>query len=748
MVSPLARLLVVSCVLSLVALGPSPEAQEKPTGAALADLLARFDAYAESSRQRWGVPGMAVAVVQGDRVVFSKGYGVRVQGEPAPVEPATVFQIGSISKSFTATVMGTLVDEGKLRFEDRVVDRYPEFQMHDPWVTREFLVWDLMAQHSGLAPYAGDSAITIGFTRGDVIKGLRHLRPVSSFRSEFAYVNNLWLVVAALEERATGRRWEDLVAERVFAPLGMTSTSTSRDALLENANAALPHVLVDGRPTPTRADFWDIDAVYVFGPAGGINSTVLDMANYVIAHLHQGQFRGKAILKPETARWLHDPKTIITVKGPANVQRGVVAQGPAFYCQGWLRQLLSPTPLVWHNGGTPGSKAVAAFTPGGDLGVVILSNLDGTELPEALMYYLYDLYYGRPEQDHTEAFMQEARARTDAATFPALPARPAPMRALGAYVGTYRNPYFGPLTAEVQEGRLQLRLGSRPALVRTRHWDGDTFAVSVPGYGPPRYTDGFVTFCSARQTRRWSCASSAASTMPTTGDSPARRTGSHLCYARAHPEVFNTMSFDYGKYFGEIKQTHDLLTKKDERVVAPEAAARRRAPRRRPLPGLQRAAHLAHGPDGRPPSSTGSASTTWPPAARRTAAASSTTAAGQEASGERYANHTVELLQKMAPARGGHVVPVVHPVLRRGARGRAAVPQAPHRRVSRRPPGARRVHVHPAASRPPSRSTITARASRGSARAWPRAGSSRPSRASRWWSSSPTCAGAGRARRR
>jgi CubicO group peptidase (beta-lactamase class C family) len=171
----------------------------------------------------------------------------------------------------------------------------------------------------------------------------------------------------------------------------MTSATTTVDGLLKGANVALPHILVDGVPTPTRGDFWDIDAVYTFAPAGGINANVLDMASYVIAHLNQGAFRDKTILKPETARWLHDPKTIITVKGPANVQRGALAQGPAFYCQGWLRQLLSPTPLVWHNGGTIGSKAVVAFTPDGDLGLVVLSNLDGTDLPEALMYYLYDL---------------------------------------------------------------------------------------------------------------------------------------------------------------------------------------------------------------------------------------------------------------------------------------------------------------------------------------------------------------------
>ena len=475
MIAPLARLLVVSCILSALAVGPQARAQDKPTGAALADLLAKFDAYAESSRQRWGVPGMAIAVIQGKTMVFSKGYGARVRGEPATVDPSTVFQIGSISKSFTATVMGSLVDEGKAAFDDHVIDRYPSFQMYDPWVTREFMIWDLMAQHSGMAPYAGDSAVSIGFTRQDFVNGLRHLKPVSSFRSEFAYVNNLWLGVAALQETLTGRKWEDLVAERVFTPLGMSSATTTVDGLLKGANVALPHVLVDGVPTPTRADFWDINAVYTFAPAGGINANVLDMASYVIAHLNQGAFRDKTILKPETARWLHDPKTIITVKGPANVQRGALAQGPAFYCQGWLRQLLSPTPLVWHNGGTIGSKAVVAFTPDRDLGLVVLSNLDGTDLPEALMYYLYDLYYARPAKDYAGAFLTDAKAKAEAGKFPAPPAKPAPGRDPIAYTGTYRNPYYGPLAADVQDGSLRLTAGPRktpPILGTTRYFRG------------------------------------------------------------------------------------------------------------------------------------------------------------------------------------------------------------------------------------------------------------------------------------
>ena len=135
--------------------GPPGAKHSKADRVGLADLLAKFDAYAESSRLRFGVPGMAIAVIQGKTTVFSKDTARACRASRRRSITSTVFQIGSISKSFTATVMGSLVDEGKAAFEDHVIDRYPSFQMYDPWVTREFMIWDLMAQHSGMAPYAG-----------------------------------------------------------------------------------------------------------------------------------------------------------------------------------------------------------------------------------------------------------------------------------------------------------------------------------------------------------------------------------------------------------------------------------------------------------------------------------------------------------------------------------------------------------------------------------------------------------------
>ena len=299
---------------------------------------------------------MAIAVIQGKSVAFSKGYGARVQGESATVDTSTVFQIGSISKSFTATVMGSLVDEGKAAFEDHVIDRYPGFQMYDPWVTREFMICDLMAQHSGMAPYAGDSAVAMGFTRQDFVNGLRHLNP-SPASSEFGTS-----ITLAGRRRAAGdahgRKWEELVAQLVFTPLGMTSGPPPSTGA-QGRQRGLPHILVDGVPTPTRADFWDIDA-WTPSARRAASMQRARHASYVMAHLNQGAFRDKASSgrrRPGgcTIRRHHHGEG--AGERPARGPRA----GPMFHFRAGSDSS-SPHSLVWHNGG-PSARRPSSRSP-------------------------------------------------------------------------------------------------------------------------------------------------------------------------------------------------------------------------------------------------------------------------------------------------------------------------------------------------------------------------------------------------
>ena len=174
-------------------------------------------------------------------MIYANGFGVKKQGEDDPVNENTIFQIGSTSKAFTAALVAMMVDEGKLNWKDKVIDYLPDFMMYDPWVTREFLIDDVMAQHSGMPGYASDLLSFIGFDRKHIIHSICYIQPISSFRSEFAYMNNLFLVAAALVEEISGKTWEENLRERILDPLGMNNTTYTQNGFVQSSNVAYLH---------------------------------------------------------------------------------------------------------------------------------------------------------------------------------------------------------------------------------------------------------------------------------------------------------------------------------------------------------------------------------------------------------------------------------------------------------------------------------------------------------------------------
>lgn len=442
-------------------------------------LISRFESYAEASRQAWGTPGMAVVLIADGKVLWSKGFGVKEAGGNDPVDVNTLFQIGSASKSFTSSLVALQVDRGRVRWADKVVDHDPEFRMYDPWVTREFTVEDTMAQRSGQASYATDLLSFLGATRPQIIHALREVRPITSFRSRFAYVNNLWLVSAQVVERATGKSWEQNVASDLFQPLAMNSTNTGFDGLWKSSNHCTPHQGRKGSLQPLRDDWPFKEWVYTYGPAGGINSNVLDMAKYV-----QMQLGVTPLIKPESLTVMHSPHVL--VGGTHSEQPGSIFEmGMASYCLGWIRHELHPSTLIWHNGGTSGCKTVVGFCPDAGMGIVVLSNLGNSDLPEALMCRYYDLYFGRPDYDYSAAFL---RKHQPAPVPPVAPAHPRPAAELSRYVGKYRNPAYGVAEVSLVGNALQISLGKTMRLKLTA-WDGDNFSFPDPidATDPPQF---------------------------------------------------------------------------------------------------------------------------------------------------------------------------------------------------------------------------------------------------------------------
>ena len=453
--------------------GPAPAADPpKPGPQELQKILGDFEQYAEHARRQWEVPGMAVAVVQDGKVVYAKGFGVRQAGGREPVDEQTVFQIGSASKAFTAALVAMLVEDKKVAWEDKVINHLPGFKMYDPWVTREMQVEDLMAQRSGLPGNVGDTQAVLGFPREHLLRSLAYFKPVTSFRSRYAYQNGMFVAAGALIEQKTGKTWEENVAERILKPLGMSSSSADLKGFQQSKNAAALHVKKDGKVAALPGNWPFADWVYVYGPAGGINSNVLDMCKWLELQLGQGKAGGRQILSAAGLEWLQTPKTIL------GLERGAMN----YYCLGWIYAGKRPYPLIWHNGGTTGHKTMVAFVPQAGIGLVVLSNLI-TPLPETLAFRFYDLYCGNPVQDWSQEAQAKHRDAAPKAKVPPPPSPPAPPLPWDRYAGTYAGMVYGQVLVAAESEGLALIAGPGKVRLPLRHYDRDNFLGHWPEMG-------------------------------------------------------------------------------------------------------------------------------------------------------------------------------------------------------------------------------------------------------------------------
>ncbi len=470
---------------------PAQQAPRSPTAAELNTTIAHFDTYAENARQEWNVPGMAVAIVKGGKIIFAKGYGVKTAGGTDPVTPDTVFQIGSTSKAFTAALAAMEVDSGRMNWNDPVVRYVPDFRMDDPWVTQEFTITDSLAQRSGLADHWGMDLATVGYNRSEMIHALRYAVPVSSFRSQFMYQNVPFVVTGAAIENTSGKSWEEDLQSRIFTPLDMTSASTSYAAFRSSPDHVSLHtvgVLPGNTTGPIVTDpGWELNNfAYEFGPAGGINADVKDMATWTIFQLGNGTFEGREIISPENMAYMHTPRT------PA---ANVMTFPKMYYCQGWFYEEMNGSPpFYWHNGETLGNHAMILFVPSENMGIVVLANEAGPSLPDALALSFYQQYFGIDTTDITALSLKQFQ-ETNAALLAPKPVRPAdaaPPLPLTRYTGSYTDDLYGKATVAEKDGNLTLTFGKNPQTLFLSPWDGNTFAASCPQWGPDY--DGRVVF--------------------------------------------------------------------------------------------------------------------------------------------------------------------------------------------------------------------------------------------------------------
>jgi CubicO group peptidase (beta-lactamase class C family) len=456
--------------------------------------LSGFDDYANNAIREWNVPGLAVVVVKDGKVVHSKGYGVREVGKPTPVDAHTLFSIGSISKSFTALALGLLVEEGKLSWDDPVSQHLPYFQMYDPYVTRELTVRDLLTHRSGLPDVSG-GILWYGsdYSREEVLKRVRHIKPVSSFRGTYAYQNVMYMAAGEVVRAVSGKSWDDFIRERLFTPLGMEESQSLFRDLKKANNVALPHVRIDGKPVAIA--YRDSDAL---GPAGSILSNVHDMARYMQLLLAEGTFDGKKLYGEGVARELFTPQTVVPV--PTSSRPELKPFDPRFraYGLGWFLRDYRGRKLVSHTGGMDGMAAVVMLVPEEKLGITVLSHQDGG-IFNAVAMRILDAYLGAPKMDWAQVLLKyraEGERKAKEAEAKLVAARvqgTKPSLELGRYAGTYRDRMYGNLSVTQENGKLVLGFSHSPSFTADlEHWQYDTFRVHWRD--PMNFPKGFLTF--------------------------------------------------------------------------------------------------------------------------------------------------------------------------------------------------------------------------------------------------------------
>ena len=464
-----------------------------------------LDRFVTSVMKEFQVPGIGLAIVKDGRVLLARGYGVRALGAPTLVDARTQFGIASNTKIFTATALGLLVEEGKLQWDAPVIRYLPAFAMYDPFVTRELTIRDLLVHRSGLGLGAGDLLWwpESTYDRKEIVRRLRFIPPATSFRSAYAYDNVLYTVAGEVIAAVSGLSWEDFVARRILAPVGMTGSNVRHSDAGQGANVANTHAEVDGvvRPVPPMKG----DNV---NPAGGINSSAEDMAKWLIVQLDSGRLSdGKRLFQPATTRELWTIVTPIPVGAPPPelpFHRSVFNG----YALGMGVRDYRGTQMLSHTGGLPGYLSKVTMIPSLRLGVAVLTNHESGAAFNAISYKIVDHFLAAAPADYLTIYRtldQRGRASIAAAEKAAATARDSasrPSLPLSRYAGTYTDQWYGDVTITQEPPRnatgnaaprLTIRFTKTPSLVgELVHWQHDTFLARWDDR--TLRADAFITF--------------------------------------------------------------------------------------------------------------------------------------------------------------------------------------------------------------------------------------------------------------
>ena len=456
------------CSFALLTLIAGPVQAQRPGSNPITGL----DGYIQDALTKFKGVGLAIAVVQNDSIVYAKGFGAKTLGKPDPVTPQTVFAVGSTTKAFTTAALGMLVDEGRFGWDTRATDLLKGFEVADPKVTRELTVRDLVTHRSGLS--RGDMLwMGSSYSRAEIFRRVRYHQPSWSVRTTFGYQNIMYLAAGEIIPAATGRSWDDFLRDRIFAPLGMSSTSTTVRGLDKQPDVATPHTTIDGALVPI--EYRRIDNI---GPAGSINSNVLDMAQWIRFHLNGGTVGGRPLLAQATHREMFTPQMWLRAEG----QLGLLYPGANFlgYGLGWFLFDHAGRKVVEHSGGIDGMTTELMMVPSEKLGVIVLTNASSSIAAFPVARAVVNRYLG-VDADPVASFLPivqllegQGKQLEDSIAKARIVGK-GPSNALAAYTGTFDNPMYGPARVTIEKGSLVVSVDGQDQPLDLAHWHFDTF---------------------------------------------------------------------------------------------------------------------------------------------------------------------------------------------------------------------------------------------------------------------------------
>ncbi len=417
-----------------------------------------IDSLVQKTLKTFDVPGIAVAVVKDGKVIHAKGYGVRSLNTKQKVDENTLFGIASNSKAFTSAALGILVDEKKLKWDDKVIDYISEFRLYNPYVTEEFTIRDLLTHRSGLGLGAGDLMIFPGrnnFTTKDIIHNLRFLKPVSSFRTKYDYDNLLYIVAGEVIARVSGVSWEDFIESRILQPLNMNASASTFSRLKDQSNIIDPHAPVNGKVEVIARDFSE-----VCNAAGGIYSNISDMSKWIIMQMNHGKYGeglNKQLFSREVQKDMWSLQTIIPVADSTMYNTHFSGYG-----LGWGLSDVKGYKQVTHTGGLAGIVTQVTMIPELKLGIIVLTNQQVGAAFSAITNTIKDSYFGikgidRISQSHdaTMKYISNANKITDEIWSEIEKQKNNTTAGNDStFTGTYADPWFGEVVISLKNGKL------------------------------------------------------------------------------------------------------------------------------------------------------------------------------------------------------------------------------------------------------------------------------------------------------